>query len=163
MQRKFILTILVVCMIAISVVGYFKVAANQSLPETSGQITSQISAVYGSTSATERWEAIDGYAGRFPVNQSEKLNLSIQLARLEAGKPVLVQAPHGGVLNGNQSHLTWMPQSADEVLELSYQVGRARGVYVVSLRQGQREEVIEFWAGEEKPLGEAGPQILEAQ
>lgn len=162
MQRKYIfISFVVVMMATISGIGYFKGIASQPSGEASGLMTSQIEIT--STSQTERWEAVDGYAGRFPVNQSEKLNLRIQLARLEVGKPVLVQAPHGGVLNGNQSHLTWTPQSADEVLELSYQVGRARGVYLISLRQGQREEVIEFWAGELTPLGEVGPQTVEAQ
>ncbi|MEZ5406094.1 MAG: hypothetical protein R3F23_07970 [Verrucomicrobiia bacterium] len=164
MKRKFILISFVVLIIAaISAVSYFKASANQVSADNSGQITSQISVAYGSATKTERWEAIDGYAGRFPVNLGETLHLSMQLSRLEIGKPVLIQAPHGGVLNGNQNHFSWTPQRTDESLELNYQVGQSCGVYLISLRQGQREEVIEFWAGEEKPLGETGPQNVEAQ
>lgn len=164
MRKSYILYGIVGLLVVLALAAYLNqgIATPSSL-ESSGLVTSRISATLNSTATTERWEAVDGYAGRFPVNLGETLRLSFQLAKLDIGKPILIEAPHGGVLNGNQNHFTWTPQTADEPLELTYQVGRSTGVYLIALRQGNRTETIEFWAGEPKPLGEAGPQTLETK
>ena len=148
----------------LSIIGYVLYAGQsaQFKTEVGGVVTAQISVLKGGAKE-ERWEGVDGYAGRFLIGLGEELQLSIELANLEAGKPVSVEAPHGGVLNGDQSRFSWTPRMADEKLALSYRVGGSTGVYLITLRQGEREEVIEFWAGAEPSLGEAGPESLEAR
>ena len=146
----------------LSIIGYV-IYASQSAQPASGIVTAQISAIIGSSSEREQWDGVDGYAGRFLIGLGEELKLSIELANLEGGKAVSIEAPHGGVLNGNQNHFSWVPRTSDEKLALSYRVGGSTGVYLITLRQGERSEVIEFWAGAEPPLGEAGPESLEAR
>ena len=162
-QKSIIIYTIIAFMVVVSVIGYFKVvAADQVSTQSSGLTTARIE-VITSAGAQERWEAVDGYAGQFPMALHGTVRLRIQLVNLEVGKPLSVEAPHGGVFNGKESHFTWTPQGADETLELSFQVGRSTGVYLITLRQGQREETIEFWAGEPKPLGEVGPQTAKTQ
>ena len=101
--------------------------------------------------------SIDREFERLQVETNEVMNVRLVLKDFDAGRPILVEADHGGSLNRQLGPLVLQPASKDGAIEFQYAIGGHKGRYTLFVSQGDRQELLEFYAGKEPPTGQSGP------
>jgi hypothetical protein len=132
------------------------VALQTAAEEPEGPITATAQIVRGDNSIIEA-KLIDGEFGRIQVEPNEVLTIRLAMKGLEANREVRIEADHGGSLNRKLGPLALRPAPGTDSIEFQYAVGGFRGRYALLVMQGQRQELLEFWAGPPKPQGQPGP------
>lgn len=95
---------------------------------------------------------------RIQLNPNETVEVRLDRREVDPSRPLTIRADDGGVIDGRnlQSEVLFaagaIPQS------FTFTLGKDRGLYVVSIIQGDYIERLEFWAGAPLPKGAAGPQ-----
>ena len=101
--------------------------------------------------------SIDHEYERLLVDPNEVIKIRVVLKECRAESPILVEADNGGSLNRQIGPLALQPAAQDGAIEFEYSIGGNPGKYTLFFSQGVRQEFMEFWAGPEMPVGQAGP------
>jgi hypothetical protein len=123
-------------------------------PEGPTTATAQITRGDG---ATLDLRAIDGEFMRVGVEPKEVLTIRLALVNPADGQPIRIDADNGGSLNRQLGPLTINPQRGQPAVEFRYAIGGHRGKYTLLVTQGDRQELLEFYAGPERAVGRPGP------
>lgn len=94
---------------------------------------------------------------RLMVDTNEVLSIRIALNDVDPRRTVLVEADNGGCLNRRLGPLVLQPAAADGAIEFQYAIGGSKGKYTLFVSQGARQELLEFFAGQEPATGRSGP------
>lgn len=109
-----------------------------------------------------KWDvrSIDREFERLHVDPNESLHIRVALKGFDANRPVLIEADNGGSLNRRVGPLALLPGSEDGAVEFDYAIGGSKGRYTLFISQGDRQELLEFYAGQEPPTGQSGPPMV---
>ena len=124
--------------------------------EPEGPITATAQIVRGDNSVVEA-KSLDGEFARILVEPNEVLKVRLAMTGLEPNREVRIDADNGGSLNRKLGPLTLAANGGAQPVEFQYAVGKHRGKYTLFVRQGTRQEFMEFWVGPEPPQGKPGP------
>lgn len=100
--------------------------------------------------------SVDGEFRRLPAEANEPVRIIVKLRHADTSRPVWVEADNGGCLEGRAGSLL-VDCDPDGGIEFSYALGGNTGKYTLMLSQGARQELLEFWVGQETPMGQPGP------
>ena len=102
--------------------------------------------------------AIDREFERVTLLPGESIRVQVDLADAESDEAVTLETGHGGNINGTMGLTTVMPRNGR--IEFTFSAGGHRGKYPVFIYQGSRQEMLDFYVGDEPPVGKAGPVRL---
>ncbi len=102
-------------------------------------------------------KAVDHEFTRLDVETNEVLTIRLSLAKGDSARPVLVEADNGGSLERQVGPLVLPPAEEGHPREFRYAVGGNKGKYSLCISQGDRQEVLPFYAGQEPRTGVGGP------
>lgn len=136
--------------------GLGNVGGEMALAEIEPVATATAQIVRGDGSRVEI-RAIDREFDRLMVETNEVLSIRIALNEVDPRRTILVEADHGGSLNRRVGPLALQPSSLDGAIEFQYAVGGNKGKYTLFISQGDRQELMSFYAGREPPTGQSGP------
>jgi hypothetical protein len=102
-------------------------------------------------------KAIDHEFARLDVETNEVLTIRLSLTKGDSARPVLVEADNGGSLERQVGPLVLPPAEDGISREFRYAVGGNKGKYSLCISQGDRQEVLPFYAGQEPRTGVGGP------
>lgn len=101
--------------------------------------------------------SIDREFERLAVETNEVLTIRIALNDVDPRRTILVEADNGGSLNRRVGPLALQPSTDDGAIEFQYAVGGDKGKYTLFVSQGDRQELMSFYAGREPSTGQSGP------
>lgn len=99
--------------------------------------------------------AIDSEFRRVYAHPNETLMVSVSLKNAHAEQGILVETGHGGNINGGRGVASLIGREG--TIEFKFSAGAHRGKYPVFIYQGNRQEMLDFYVGDEAPAGQAGP------
>lgn len=99
--------------------------------------------------------AIDREFERISLLPGETVRLQVALISAAPGHAFTVETGHGGNINGTRGLAAVTPRNGR--IEFTFSAGGHRGKYPVFIYQGNRQEVLDFFVGDEAPTGQAGP------
>lgn len=102
-------------------------------------------------------KAVDHEFTRLDVETNEVLTIRLSLAKGDSDRPILVEADNGGSLERQVGPLVLPPAEEGHPREFRYAVGGNKGKYSLCISQGDRQEVLPFYAGQEPRTGVGGP------
>jgi hypothetical protein len=98
----------------------------------------------------------EGDSGRILVQPREAVTVRINApADLSAARPLRITAPNGGSINRQRGAL--VSHNPALLQNVTFSVGSTRGRYTLEIEHRGRTRLLEFWVGQESPLGRAGP------
>ena len=101
--------------------------------------------------------SIDREFERLMVETNEVLSIRVTLNEVDPRRTILVEADHGGCLNRRLGPIVLQPSTIDGSIEFQYAVGGNKGKYTLFVSQGDRQELMSFYAGREPSTGQSGP------
>lgn len=99
--------------------------------------------------------AIDNEFGRVHVNPNETMTITVQLQNAQNEQGLVIEAGHGGNINGGRGAVA--VNANNGVIKFQFTAGGHRGKYPVMIYQGNRQELLDFYVGDDSPTGQAGP------
>lgn len=130
--------------------------ASEPTPEELDKLTTATGEVVRADGSRVAIRSVDGEFGRLPAEANEPVRVVVKLRGADTSRPVWVEADNGGCLEGRAGSLL-VDCDADGGIEFSYALGGNTGKYTLMLSQGARQELLEFWVGQETPMGQPGP------
>lgn len=134
-----------------------KAGHEEITPELLDSLTTAEAQIIRGDGSKVDMRSIDGEFDYLLVYPNEHLRIRVALKNGDASAPVLIEADNGGSLNQQVGPLCLPPAAGEGAIEFHYAIGGNSGKYTLFLSQGERQEFMEFWAGPETPLGQAGP------
>lgn len=95
---------------------------------------------------------------RLYPKEAVALSLKINRDKDRKGK-VRVVAPNGGQLNRQNKHLEADLPGEGKTLDFEFMPGDGPGRYTVEVSHGAATKTLEFWVGDEPPVGKPGPNL----
>lgn len=130
--------------------------SGEPTPEELDKLTTATGEVVRADGSRVAIRSVDGEFGRLPAEANEPVRVVVKLRGADTSRPVWVEADNGGCLEGRAGSLL-VDCDADGGIEFSYALGGNTGKYTLMLSQGARQELLEFWVGQETPMGQPGP------
>lgn len=91
------------------------------------------------------------------VKLGNKVKIRLKADYIKADGDVTFRAENGGKLNETRRELK-LQGKARNALEIDFTPDAGPGRYLIEIIHAGRSETLEFWVGEEPPIGEAGPE-----
>ncbi len=102
-------------------------------------------------------DTTEGDPGRILAQPGETFSIQLAVSNGKPSEPLRVSAEMGGVIDGKRGPFE-RKQLGTTPVNLTFAVGKARGRYLLEVRNGHESKFLEFWVGEEPPQGKSGPQ-----
>ena len=134
-----------------------KASADEPTPEMLESMTTATAQITRGDGSKLDIRSIDHEFGRLMVETNEVLTIRLALRDVDNARGVLLEADNGGSLNRQLGPVALLPLPGDGAIEFQYAIGGHRGKYTLFATQGDRQELLEFIAGQEPPTGQSGP------
>jgi hypothetical protein len=97
---------------------------------------------------------------RTRLRPREAVGLSLKINREKNRKGKLrVLAPNGGLLDRQNKPLEADLPGEGKTLDFDFMPGDSPGRYTVEISQDEATKTLEFWVGDEPPVGKPGPNL----
>lgn len=131
-------------------------ASSELTPQMLESLTTATAQITRGDGSKLEIRSIDHEFEPLKVTPNEILEIRVAFQGFDAARPILAEADNGGSLNRQVGPLNLMPDPENGAVGFQYSIGGNPGKYTLYLSQGDRQEFLEFWAGPESPVGQAG-------
>jgi hypothetical protein len=152
MKRKYKRRYIVLPIIGVLAIGTLAIIQTGDSPEVAGLIGEVII-----TRPLQGGDKLGSSDDRIKIAPEETAVVDLKLNQGQ-GK-IRIEAPNGGLINRDRANLEVDPMPVEQSLRFDFTPGRDPGRYTIEVSQGNSKETLEFWVGEESPVGKSGPNL----